>query len=794
MSEFAPQQTDKKIITPSPKELVLKYIRYLPWVLLSVAVMLTLAWVKLRYSTPLYNVSGKLLVKDQNPYGNSAEKFGNIFGLPESDNNLNNEIEVIRSRSMAGRVVKALGAQKQYAIKGKVLTSLAHEEDLPFSWELERVTDSNRNFAVLITIKNNTQFQLNESPELYNFGQQIKLEEATFRLIPNENITFYTQELSQFYLTWATVESMSNQYSGSISVNQSEGATVLNLSYATPTTKIGLDVVNQYMLEYQKLGMEEKKQIAINTLQFIDDQLDTLQRELGGVERNLQKYREDNRVYNPELQAANSFSSIAENQRISTEQGVKIKVVDYLRRYLSDPNNDFRLVPSNLGIDEPSLVQQVAAFNQLQLQRETALKTTTAENPMIQNITASLTRLRQDILQNLENVRNSYQLSFNELNRISRQAESNIRSIPVKEKQLLEVTRRQAILQELYSFLLQKKLETAISSASTISDITILEPAKASGVPVSPNRRSIYTIALFLGLALPVGIIFLIEYLNDKISSRNDIERVTETPILGEIGHVEDAQTLVLSGNTRSYIAEQFRIIRSNLQYVIPKSEKPVILVTSTFSGEGKSFVSTNLGAALALSGKKTVLLEMDIRKPKILKGLGMNERKGITNYIVSDMRLEEIIHPVPGIDGLMVIPCGPVPPNPAEMLLDERVEEMFQELSRKFDAIIIDSAPVGLVSDAISLGSYANATVYIVRHNYTLKKQVNLIDEVFRTSKLPHLSVVINDIDTKTGYGSYYGYGYGYGYGKEGVKNDYFLNESKESKWNFFTKWFKKA
>ena len=171
-----------------------------------------------------------------------------------------------------------------------------------------------------------------------------------------------------------------------------------------------------------------------------------------------------------------------------------------------------------------------------------------------------------------------------------------------------------------------------------------------------------------------------------------------------------------------------------------------------------------------------------------------MNERKGITNYIVSDMRLEEIIHPVPGIDGLMVIPCGPVPPNPAEMLLDERVEEMFQELSRKFDAIIIDSAPVGLVSDAISLGSYANATVYIVRHNYTLKKQVNLIDEVFRTSKLPHLSVVINDIDTKTGYGSYYGYGYGYGYGKEGVKNDYFLNESKESKWNFFTKWFKKA
>ncbi|MEP7277997.1 MAG: CpsD/CapB family tyrosine-protein kinase, partial [Bacteroidota bacterium] len=285
-------------------------------------------------------------------------------------------------------------------------------------------------------------------------------------------------------------------------------------------------------------------------------------------------------------------------------------------------------------------------------------------------------------------------------------------------------------------------------------------------------------------------IIFLIEYFNDKVKSKNDISRITATPILGEIGHAEESNTLIVTGNNRSYIAEQFRIVRSNLQYILPKNENPVILVTSSFSGEGKSFISTNLGAVLALSGKRTVILEMDIRKPKILKGLGMNERRGVTNYLVSNnIQANDIVYPVTETENLFVIPCGPVPPNPAEILLDDKLGTLFVELKKQFDAIIIDSAPIGLVSDAITLGKQANACVYIVRHNYTRKKQVQLIDDLYTHKKLPHLSVVINDISSRGshGYGYGYGYGYGDGYGYGGShkkSNGYFEGASPPRKW----------
>jgi capsular exopolysaccharide synthesis family protein len=256
---------------------------------------------------------------------------------------------------------------------------------------------------------------------------------------------------------------------------------------------------------------------------------------------------------------------------------------------------------------------------------------------------------------------------------------------------------------------------------------------------------------------------------------------------LGEIGHAEEVGALVLTKNNRQFIAEQFRIIRSNLQYILPKVDKPVMMVTSSFSGEGKSFISTNLGAVLAISGKKTIILEFDIRKPKVMEGLGLNERKGITNFIVGRLSLNEIIYPVPGQDNLFVIPCGPVPPNPAEMLLDEKVGVLFAELKKQFDVIIIDTAPVGLVSDAITIGQHANASMYIVRDNYTYKKQVHLIDELYQAGKLPHMVIIINDIQVKNGgYSGYYGYGnYGYGYGsdyydKQKVKEKGFLGKIK--------------
>jgi tyrosine-protein kinase Etk/Wzc len=271
-------------------------------------------------------------------------------------------------------------------------------------------------------------------------------------------------------------------------------------------------------------------------------------------------------------------------------------------------------------------------------------------------------------------------------------------------------------------------------------------------------------------MGLPALIIFVGEVLNDKISTRFDIERLTQAPILGEIGHSFADSTLIVSKTSRTMVAEQFRIIRSNLQYVVNKPDKSVILVTSSFSGEGKSFISTNMAAVLALAGKKTIILEFDIRKPKVLSGLHITKRPGITNYLMGKATIEELITPVPEYEHLYVLSCGPIPPNPSEMLLDTKVAELFEKVGKMFEVIVIDTAPVGMVSDALTLSKFADCTLYLVRQGHTFKKQIALIDELYRESKLPKVSIVINDVKNKPGYGYYgygrYGYGYGYGYG----------------------------
>jgi tyrosine-protein kinase Etk/Wzc len=763
----------------SPKEIIFRYIHFLPWVLISVAVALTGAYVKLRYATPIYSVSGKLLVASQSPYGSGGgDKFDDIFMMQRADK-LNDEIEIIKSRNMATRVIRSLGLQKQVYSVGKIRTSVVYPGMVPFNFDILSIVDSSQGINATITFIDDKQFRLNEQGQNHTLGEVITLPNFRFRITPNGKDRHIFD--NKFVVLWQPAENMAAGLSSAINVVRvNEMTNVLNLSYKTENPQLGVDVVNRYMSEYQKANMEDKKEIAARTLAFIDEQLVTVFHDLGGVEKNLQKYREKNKVYSPVAQTQLFLDEYSKGNSEQAQMQIKLKVTDYLIGYLSDNKNQHNIIPSTLGIEEPTLLQQVTELNRLQLEREAALKNTPANNPRILAMESTIEKLRLDMIETLKNVRHTQTLAIDELAGQRSEANRAISAIPAKEKQLLEVTRQQNILQELYQYLLQKKLETAIASASTISNIKVLEPALNSGAPISPNRQGMYIIALFIGLTLPIGIIFLLEFLNDKIRGKIDVQQGTDAPVLGEIGHADGVGALVVTRNNRKIVAEQFRMVRSNLQYIIPKIEKPVLLVTSSFSGEGKSFISTNLGAVLAISGKRTVILEFDIRKPKIMKGLGLHERKGITNYIVGSAGLNEIVHPVPDVENLYVISCGPVPPNPAEMLLQGRVDELFLELRKQFDAIIIDSAPVGLVSDAVTLGRYADGTIYIVRHKYTLKKQIQMVDDIYRQKKLPQLAIVINDISSRGGYGGYYGYGsygYGYGYGVNGNGGGYFEN-----------------
>jgi capsular exopolysaccharide synthesis family protein len=419
----------------------------------------------------------------------------------------------------------------------------------------------------------------------------------------------------------------------------------------------------------------------------------------------------------------------------------------------------------------------VDAYNEAQLQRKALLETTTRENAAVKQQQEIIDQLQQNILSSLNGIKTALRSDISTIDRMSGSAQSQLRVMPEKQRVLEDIKMQQLSKIAVLNNLLQKREESAIQLAATISNIKVLTDAVPNYEPVKPNSRNVRVLAALIGLVLPALFIFVLELLNDKVTTRYDIERLTSATILGEVGHSYYKQALVVTNNNRSVVAEQFRIIRSNLQYVLNHVQKPVVLVSSSFSGEGKSFISTNIGAVLALAGKKTVILEFDIRKPKILTHLNMPKHAGLTNYILGKTAIENLPVQVPGTENLYVLPCGPVPPNPAELLLDPRINGLFDWLRENFDVVIMDTAPVGMVSDAMTLSRFADATLYIVRQGHTFKKQIGMIDEFYTQGKLPRISIILNDIKVRSGYG-YYGYGrYGYGYG-HGYGSDYFDQE----------------
>jgi capsular exopolysaccharide synthesis family protein len=638
------------------------------------------------------------------------------------------------------------------------------------------MSDSASTFTIPIIIESDQQFRMAPGGPLLSFGQPFEIGQGSF-IVNKTGVDHRPYSSNQFFINYKPLEDRAIEYVSRLTASESgESENIMKVSFQTENNKVGIEVVDQWMKEYQQAGLEEKKQIAKNALRFIDDQMDTIRQDLGSVEKNLQGFREKNKIYAPEQQSAEYFNNMSTVDNQITVKSLQLENVNFLIRYIGDDSNPYRQVASFLNVDEPSLVLQINNFNGLQVQRETLLKTTTTANPMVKNLESSIDKLRSDIVQNLENVKQSYQGYISSLRQKNAAASMEVSKIPVKEKELLDITRRQKILEELFSFLLQKKLETSISSASTISNVRVIESAIANGQPVMPNRKGTYLLALFLGLGIPVGIIFLKEFLNDKVKSRADIERATQAPVVGVVSHSDEKETLVVSRTSRRFIAEQFRIIRTNLEYILPKTGSQVILVTSSSSGDGKSFMSSNIGAVKALTGKRTVILEFDIRKPKIAGSLRVKHKTGISNYIIGKASFEDVVVPVPGVENLFMVPCGPIPPNPSELLLDDAIETLISRARKEFDVVVIDTAPLGLVSDPIILGKFADAAIFVIRHNHTYKKQLNMLNEIYISKRLPHLSIVVNDVKDDGGYGNYYGYG-GYEYTGEGYGygNDYF-------------------
>jgi tyrosine-protein kinase Etk/Wzc len=758
------------------KDIFFKYIRFLPLYIICIALSLFGAYMYLRYATEFYRSSAQIVIRDDKSSASVSDKLEQAM-QSDGRKNIQTEVAILQSRPLMERVVRSQNLNYNYFAIGNI-KELNIYKIAPFKLETIALADSNQSFTLNLNFVDQQNFRVNDSAPI-SFGKEFQNPFGIFRLLRTSRSTVSPQVKIVYNPTPSQAAAL---LSGLVVVpNQTTG--ILTITMETTNADLSADVINGLMREYQDVTIEDKNAATRKTLDFIDTNLKERAKEIDTITRRLVAYQKANNIISPETQADNYFSRVEDAHKQEQQQRILLNNALQIESYLQ--SNSQTTVPSTLGLNDPTLNGLVTSYNAAQLERKGLLENAQPGHVIVQQKSEEIDVLRTKILENVKNIKTSYGKAIGTLQSSSGQAVAQIRTLPTKTQELLDIQNQLEGKMRLYNEMLAKRDLSAVTLASTISNTKVMQEAIPNNSPVKPNRRSTQILAFFIGLLIPTIIIVVMELLNDKVNSRSDIERLTDATLLGEVGHSFDGKALIVTSGNRRVIAEQFRILRSNLQYVLTKSPKPVVMVTSSFSGEGKSFISTNMGAVMALANKKTIILEFDIRKPKIVSGLDMPKHAGLTNYILGQVKVEQLPVSVEGYNNLFVLPCGPIPPNPAELLLDAKLDELFSYLKSNFDVIIMDTAPVGMVSDALTLSKYADCTLYIVRQGHTYKKQISLVDDYYREGKLPKLSIVINDVKVTRGYGSYgYGGNYGYGYG-----SGYFEEEAGHQ--SNFEKWF---
>ena len=564
-------------------------------------------------------------------------------------------------------------------------------------------------------------------------------------------------------------------YCNSLSIAPTSKTTsVAVISLKNSSLQRGQDFINQLLEMYNRNTNNDKNEIAQKTAEFIDERIGIISKELGSTEANLESFKRDAGITDLTSEAQIALAGNAEYEKKSVENRTQISLVNDLRKYLR--GNEYEVLPSNVGLQDAALIGAIERYNEMLIERKRLLRTSTENNPTIVNLDTGIRAMKANVQATLEGTLQGLMITKESLDREASRYSRRISNAPGQERAYVSIARQQEIKAGLYLMLLQKREENAIALAATANNAKIIDEAIADDIPISPKRSMIYLIALVLGIGIPVGIIYLVELTKFKIEGRADVEKLTSVPVVGDIPLTDEKNdkngSIAVFENKNNLMSETFRNIRTNLQFMLDNDQK-VILVTSTVSGEGKSFVSSNLAISLSLLGKKVVIVGLDIRKPGLNKVFQLsNKERGITQYLSNpETDLMELVQPSDVNKNLFILPGGTVPPNPTELLARNGLDRAIETLKKNFDYVILDTAPIGMVTDTLLIGRVADLSVYVCRADYTHKAEYTLINELSFEKKLPNLCTVINGVDLKKRkYGYYYGYGkYGkhYGYGK---------------------------
>ena len=788
------------------KELLFKYLIHWPWFVGTVVVCLIAAWVYLYMSTPVYNISATVLIKDDKKGGSAGMLSGleslGLDGMVSSSQNIDNEIEVLRSKTIVKEVVEDLGLYISYTDEDEfpsrnmyktspVQVSLTPQEaDLleePMIVEMAlqpqgsmdvnvKIGDDEyqKHFeklpAVFPTERGTLAFFLTPDSVL---SSKRTLEETTDSEKTTRNITATINKplaVAKAYCKNMTIEPTSKTTSVAV------------ISLKNSNVQRGKDFINKLLEMYNINTNNDKNEVAQKTAEFINERISIISKELGSTEKDLESFKRGAGITDLTSDAQIALTGSAEYEKKRVENQTQINLLQDLQKYMQ--NEGYEVLPSNIGLQDLNLAAAINRYNDVLVERKRLLRTSTENNPTIINLDTSISAMKENVQVSLDRVLRGLFITKADLDREANRYSRRISEAPGQEREFVSIARQQEIKAGLYLMLLQKREENAITLAATANNAKIIDDAIADDAPVSPKRKMIYLIALVLGVGIPVGVIYLLELTKFKIEGRSDVEKLTSVPIVGDIPLTDEKQgAIAVFENQNNLMSETFRNIRTNLQFML-ENDKKVILVTSTVSGEGKSFISANLAISLSLLGKKVVIVGLDIRKPGLNKVFNIPRKEiGITQYLANpENNLMDLVQLSDVSKNLYILPGGTVPPNPTELLARDGLDKAIETLKKNFDYVILDTAPVGMVTDTLLIGRVADLSVYVCRADYTHKNEYTLINELAVNNKLPSLCTVINGLDLKRRkygyyygygkYGKYYGYGkrygYGYGYGEQ--------------------------